>query len=300
MLHFNKQKLLIAGEDSMTDLVAKMQQLAISVVTPDREEKQLLPLSAVQQLAREWGLSRREVEIQALKARILPARYERNQGTIGWEGQVKLLESVVAIVGCGGLGGWIIEGLARMGVGHLIIIDGDTFEENNLNRQALCTEVNLGQLKTEAARERVARVNSATEVTVHPVMADEDSLREMLARADVAVDALDTLPARLVLQKVAQSLGIPVVHGAIGGYIGQVMTVFPADKGLYALYGRGDVPARGIETQLGNPTATPMMVAAWQIQEVIKILLGTGEPLRNRLLFMDAEAGVVEMLKVEG
>jgi len=282
----------------MTDLVKKMQQVATSVVAPDGKEKQILPLSAVRQLAYEGGLSVREVEIQALKAHILPGRYERSQGTVGWEGQVKLLKSTVAIVGCGGLGGWIIEGLARMGVGHLTLIDGDTFGENNLNRQALCTESNLGRLKTEAARERIARVNAATEVTVHPVMADEESMREMLASADVVVDALDTLPTRLVLQKVAQSLGIPVVHGAIGGYIGQVMTVFPGDEGLYALYGRGDVPEQGIEAQLGNPAATPMMVAAWQIQEVIKILLGTGELLRNRLLFMDAETGVAEILEI--
>ena len=284
----------------MIDLVKKMQQLATSVVAPDGKEKRLLPLSVVRLLAREQGLSVREVEIRALKAGILPARYERNQGTVGWEGQVKLLESTVAIVGCGGLGGWIIEGLARMGVGHLILIDGDTFEENNLNRQALCTETNLGQLKTEVAQERLARVNAATEVTTHPVMADEESMREMLDGADVVVDALDTLPTRLVLQKVAQSLGIPIVHGAIGGYIGQVMTVFPGDEGLYALYGRGDVPERGIEAQLGNPAATPMMVAAWQIQEVIKILLGAGELLRNRLLFMDAESGVAEILEIGG
>jgi molybdopterin/thiamine biosynthesis adenylyltransferase len=284
----------------MIDLVKKMQRMATSVMAPDGKEKRLLLLSAVRQLAHEWGLSVREVEIRALKARILPARYERSQGTVGWEGQVKLLESTVAIVGCGGLGGWIIEGLARMGVGHLIIIDGDTFGESNLNRQALCTEANLGQLKTEAARERVARVNSATEVTNHPMIADEESMREMLAGADVVVDALDTLPTRLVLQKVAQGLGIPIVHGAIGGYIGQVMTIFPGDEGLHAIYGRGDVPEQGIEVQLGNPAATPMMVAAWQIQEVIKILLGVGEILRHRLLFMDAESGEVEVLKVGG
>jgi molybdopterin/thiamine biosynthesis adenylyltransferase len=284
----------------MIDLAEKMQRLATSVVAPDGKEKRLLSLSVVRQLAHEGGLSVREVEIQALKAHILPTRYERSQGTVGWEGQVKLLESAAAVVGCGGLGGWIVEGLARMGVGHLILIDGDTFGENNLNRQALCTEANLGQLKIEAARERIARINSATKVTVHPVMANEESMGEMLAGADVVVDALDTLPTRLVLQKVAQSLGIPVVHGAIGGCVGQVMTVFPGDEGLYALYGRGDVPERGIEARLGNPAATPMMVAAWQIQEVIKILLGTGEPLRNRLLFMDAESGVAEILEIGG
>jgi molybdopterin/thiamine biosynthesis adenylyltransferase len=284
----------------MIGLLKKMRRMATSVIAPDGKEKRLLPLSAVRQLAHDWGFSVREVEIRALKARILPARYERSQGTVGWEGQVKLLESTVAIVGCGGLGGWIIEGLARMGVGHLVIIDGDTFGESNLNRQVLCTEANVGQLKTEAAQERVARVNSATEVTIHPVMADEESMREMLAGADVVVDALDTLPMRLVLQKVAQGLGIPIVHGAIGGYIGQVMTIFPGDEGLYALYGRGVVPERGIEAQLGNPAATPMMVAAWQVQEVIKILLGVGEILRHRLLFMDAESGMAEILEVKG
>ena len=89
----------------MIDLMKKMQRMATSVVAPDGKEKRLLPLSAVRQLAHEGGLSVREVEIRALKAHILPARYERNQGTVRWEGQVRLLESTVAIVGCGGLGG---------------------------------------------------------------------------------------------------------------------------------------------------------------------------------------------------
>jgi molybdopterin/thiamine biosynthesis adenylyltransferase len=283
----------------MTELLNRMQQLASSVVGPDRKERRLLSLSAVRQLAEETRLSVRDVEIRALHARILPTRYERSHGTVGREGQIKLLESTVAVVGSGGLGGWIIEGLARMGIGHLIIIDGDSFAENNLNRQALCTETNLGQLKTEAARERVNRINLATQVTTHPVMADEASMREMLTGAHVVVDALDTLPTRLVLQKVSQDLGMPLVHGAIGGYIGQVMTVFPGDEGLRAIYGRGDdVPERGIEVQLGNPAATPMMVAAWQIQEVIKILLGTGKLLRNRILVLDAEFGTTEILEV--
>jgi molybdopterin-synthase adenylyltransferase len=283
----------------MADLLTEMGRLATSVAGPEGKETRILPLPVVRDLARRWGTSAREVEIQALKAQILPARYERSHGTVGWSGQVKLLESTVAIVGAGGLGGWIIEALARMGVGHLVVIDGDTFAENNLNRQALCTEDNLVQRKPDAARERVARVNSAVEITIHPVMADEAGMRDMLAGADVVVDALDTLPTRLVLQKVAQEFGIPMVHGAIGGYIGQVMTVFPGDEGLYAIFGRGDIPERGIEVQLGNPAATPMMVASWQVQEVVKILLGVGKPLRNRLLFMDAEYGVTEILEIK-
>ena len=77
------------------------------------------------------------------------------------------------------------------------------------------------------------------------------------------------------------------------------MTVFPGDQGLRAIYGRAeDVPERGIEVQLGNPAATPMMVAAWQIQEAVKILLGTGQLLRNRILVLDAEFGAAEILEV--
>lgn len=284
----------------MAELLTNMQRLATAVVSPDGTEKRLLSLAAVRELARETGLSPREVERRALKARFLPARYERSQGTVGWDGQVRLLESTVAVVGSGGLGGWIVEALSRMGIGRLVVIDGDVFAENNLNRQAFCTEGNLERRKTEAARDRVAQVNSAVDVTIHSVMADEGGLRKMLAGADVVVDALDTLPTRLILQKVAADLGIPMVHGAIGGYIGQVMTIFPGDPGLYAIFGSSDVPERGIEVQLGNPAATPMMVAAWEVQEVVKILLGTGKLLRNRILFMDAEYGVTEILEIRG
>lgn len=282
----------------MVEISEDIKRLATSTVGPDGQEQRLLSISAARELAKKWQVGIREVELRALKARVLPARYVRSHGTVGWAGQIKLLESTVAVVGAGGLGGWIIEALARMGVGHLIVVDGDAFAENNLNRQALCTEQNLGQPKPDAARERVSRINSAVEVTVHAVMADETSLKPMLMGADVIVDALDTLPMRLTLQKVAQQIGVPMVHGAIGGYIGQVMTILPGDEGLYGLYGRGDVPERGIEVQLGNPAATPMMVAAWQVQEVIKLLLGVGKPLRRRLLFMDAESGVVEILTI--
>jgi len=109
---------------------------------------------------------------------------------------------------------------------------------------------------------------------------------------------LDQLPARMMLQSVCQTLGIPLVHGAIGGYIGQVTTIFPGDAGLCALYGEGRVPERGAEVEWGNPAATPMMIAAWQIQEVVKLLTGKGDLLRGRLLFLDAESGTVECFRL--
>jgi molybdopterin/thiamine biosynthesis adenylyltransferase len=249
-------------------------------------------------LAREFGVSPREVELAALEARVLPRRYLRSLGTVGWEGQIKLLHSVVAVVGLGGLGGNVVEGLARMGVGRLIIVDGDVFLDHNLNRQVLSAEAGMGLLKVEVARSRVTQINAAVEVVVHPEEATRENLPRLLEGAEVVVDALDRLPSRLMLQEVAQSMDIPLVHGAIAGYVGQVMTIFPGDEGLRALYGGGTVPQQGIEVQLGCPAATPMMVAAWQVQEVMKILLGRGQLLRHKMLFMDAEAGTVEVLEI--
>jgi len=280
------------------DIGARLRELAQRVEGAGGDTLWLVPLAGLRQVARETGLAEHDVEIAAVQERLLPARYQRSLGTAGWEGQLALLRATVGIVGAGGLGGWIIEALARMGVGRLIIIDGDVFGENNLNRQALATEANLGQSKVEAARQRVAQVNSAVEVVVHQLIVDEEQMVRLLQGSDVIVDALDALPTRLQLQRAARKLSRPMVHGAIAGFVGQVMTIFPGDRGLEGLYGDGRVPERGIEVQWGNPAATPMMVAAWEVQEVVKLLTGRGEPLRNRLLFMDSEGATVDVLSV--
>ena len=259
---------------------------------------QVIPLAAVRALEQEFGLSRRMVELVALEAGVLPRRYLRSYGTVGLARQTKLLRSTVAVIGLGGLGGNVVEALARMGVGRIIAVDGDTFVDHNLNRQLLSEEAALTHSKADAARARVAAINAAVEVVAHAVHLTPQNVEELLGGADVVVDALDRLPARLMLQDGAQRLGIPLIHGAIAGYVGQVMTILPGDAGLHAMYGDGEVPAQGIEVELGCPAATPMMVAAWQVQEVMKILLGRGQLLRNRMMLMDAEWGTVEILEI--
>lgn len=285
-----------ATERRSTEIVAELRRVARKTQDAAGQELLLLSLADLDSVSHAYGLSRRELEVLALDNHMLPARYQRNLGTVGWEGQSKLLQATVAIVGAGGLGGWIISGLARMGVGKLIVIDADVIEENNLNRQLLATESSLGKPKVELAKAHVAEVNAAIEVAAHHVWASADNFSALLTGAEVAVDALDTLPARFDLQRAAAAVGIPFVHGAIAGYIGQVMTVFPGDGGLFALYGTGDVPQRGLETHWGNPSATPMMVAAWQIHEVVKLITGRGDPLRHRLLMIDAESGTIDLL----
>ena len=271
----------------------------IDTLTTMQEDRRVIHLREVQKLAAESGRSIREVELAALEAGVAPGRYLRNLGAVGMEGQAKLLRATAAIVGQGGLGGYVTEALARMGIGRLVLIDGDVFEEHNLNRQLLSAEAKLGAGKVQAASRRVAEINGAVEVISHAVMLDRENLLPLLDGADVVVDALDRLPIRLILQDGARALGIPMVHGSIGGFLGQVMTIFPEDQGLYALYGdREELPEQGVEVRLGTPAATPMAVAAWEAQEVVKILSDRGELLRNRLLMLDMESGASEVLRM--
>ncbi len=241
----------------------------------------------------------REVELAALDCGVVPSRYARNLGTVGLEGQRKLLEATAGVVGLGGLGGYVVEALARMGVGTLILIDGDVFEDHNLNRQLLGTVDNLGVEKAYAACQRVGQVNAAVEAICHVETVTRENLPDLLVVADVVVDALDRLPTRLTLQDGLQELGIPMVHGSIAGFLGQVTTILPEDPGLHALYGDGDgLPEQGLESELGTPAATPMAVAAWEAQEVVKLLTGQGELLRNRLLVMDMASGASRILQL--
>jgi molybdopterin/thiamine biosynthesis adenylyltransferase len=272
----------------------------IGALAEVRGDLRVVRLQQVRDLAATNDCSTRAVELAALDAGIVPWRYVRNVGTIGLDGQAKLLRATAAVVGLGGLGGYVTEALARMGVGRLILIDGDMFEEHNLNRQLLSGEASLGTSKAEAAAMRVAAINSALEVTARTEMLTRENLSRLLEGADVVVDALDRLPVRVILQEGAQALGIPMVHGSIAGFLGQVMAIFPGDSGLRGLYGEPDqLPEQGLEVQLGTPAATPMAAAAWEAQEVVKILTGRGEPLRHRLLLMDMGTGTVDFLQLD-
>lgn len=229
----------------------------------------------------------------------VPERYLRNIGTIGIGGQKRLIEARVAVVGAGGLGGNVVELLARQGVGFLRIIDGDSFALHNLNRQLLATERTVGMNKAVVAAARVGEVNSDVEVHAVPAMFDQDNAEELLSTIDVAVDALDSIDCRLLLCRTARELNIPLVHAAIAGFTGQVKTVLPTGPGLERIYGTTGSADRGIETVLGNPAATPALAAAIQVQEVVKLLTGIGKPLTDELLYFDAELNIYELLNLD-
>jgi len=186
-----------------------------------------------------------------------------------------------------------------MGIGELIIVDKDIIEDNNLNRQIVSKETNLGQSKTEVAVKRVKEINSSIDITGHSVFIDSDNVKKIIKGAGVVVDALDNLPSRFVLQRACQDLKIPLVHGAIAGFNGQLTTIFPEDKGLELIYGSDrDLPEHGSEVTLGAPTITPALIASLEAQEVIKILLKRGKLFRNKLLYLDIENATIEILNL--
>ena len=248
-----------------------------------RAEGDLFHWESQVEAAERFGTTLARVEEAALALRLLPARYQRNRQAISVNDQLTLFRSTVAVIGCGGLGGYAIEELARLGVGTIIAIDPDVFEEHNLNRQLLSSPGTLGRAKVEAAARRVAEINPAvTLVPIKEAYAPENGM-ELLHGAQVIVDALDSIQTRLALAKTCTDLGIPMVHGAIGGWYGQVATQFPGDDTVQKLYRRW-VEGKGVEQQLGNPSFTPALVASIEVAEVCKILLGVGAPLHKRKL----------------
>ncbi len=258
-----------------------------------------ITLEGVARVAEAAGVAKREVEIAALREGVTPTRYYKNIGALGADGQSTLLSSRVAVVGAGGLGGTLIELLARLGVGYLRVIDGGRFTEDNLNRQLLCREEDIGKVKVAAARNRAKAINSSVEVDPRDVLLTEENAEELLKECGVVADALDRIETRIVLERAAKNLNIPLVHGAIGGFLGEVATVLPGGNVLSSLYGpETDGTRSGAESILGTPTPTPAVVASLQAVEILKLLLGRGALFSDKLLYIELENGQFSEIKI--
>ncbi len=209
-------------------------------------------------------------------------RYIRNMNMLSPEENAGLRDHKVFVAGCGGLGGFVIEELGRLGIGHITAVDGDVFDETNLNRQLLSTMETLGKSKAEVSMQRMKEVNPEVTLTAIHTMIEESNCTELIKGHDLVIDALDNIGTRKILESCCEKEKIPLVHGAIAGWYGQISAVFPGDRTLEKLYPPDAV--QGIETELGNPAFTPAVVASIEVAEGLKILLGRGNILRNKLL----------------
>jgi molybdopterin/thiamine biosynthesis adenylyltransferase len=249
------------------------------------------------QLALTYQYTLKSVYVEAMKLGACPYRYIRNRESISIQDQIRLAESRIAVVGSGGLGGHVILLLARMGIGHLRIIDGDVFDETNLNRQPLSSTETINKAKPQIAADVVNLINPSVEVSIFTDRVNAENADSILSGADVIVDALDNMDDRLMVEKVAKKNRIPFVHGAVAGFEGQVTTVFPEDKGLTFLYGENGCRVNdkdSPEAILGVPVLAPALIASMQVMEVVKILLNRSGVFRNTLVNIDLENGQLD------
>lgn len=197
----------------------------------------------------------------------------------------KIKSSKICIVGCGGLGGYILEMLVRLGVGNLTIVDGDVFDYSNLNRQILSNEANIGLSKVLEGRNRAKAINHDANITIVNDYMDEKNVDDIIKSSDLVVDALDSISARRILANSCKRNNKILVYGAIAGWYGQVSTIYPEDSTLDVLLPNNH--KKGVEVQIGNPSFTPALIASVQVSEVVKLICSKEDTLRNKIMYVD-------------
>lgn len=253
--------------------------LAVERALPDGSSARVLSPAALRTLAGQMGLTARQAEIAALEHEIIPERYLRNFKTLDCAAQARLLRTRVAMVGLGGLGGPILEGLARLGFGIILAADHDHFEPSNLNRQLLATERTLGMSKAKAALERVNDINPAVELAVREEYIAHGTFAGFYQGADIAIDALGGLTCRLAAEEGAAEAGVPLITAAVAGWTAMVATVLPGAPGLASMFGLSHgcpAPGDAAEDILG--CLVPVILAAAGLVTVEAVRLALGQP----------------------
>jgi len=229
-------------------------------------------------------------------------RYSRHLllGEVGLEGQQKLLDARVLLLGAGGLGSPNALYLAAAGVGTLGIVDSDEVDLSNLQRQVIHTSERLGVPKVESAEQAITALNPDVKVEKHAVRLGADNIMDILPPYDIVVDGLDNFPTRYLLNDASVRMQIPVVSAAILGFEGQLSVFKPYEGPCYRCLFPVPPPAElapscGANGVLG---VLPGTMGLLQATEVIKLILGEGEPLIGRLLMYDALSARVTEVRV--
>ena len=199
-------------------------------------------------------------------------RYARNIPALTEAECLFLRTKRILVAGCGGLGGHIIDQLARIGVGQLRVVDGDVFEPSNLNRQLLSSVPVLGISKAGAAAEHIARVNPEIIADPAECFLTEDNVKDLIGDCDVVMDALDNIASRKILASACSEAGIPYIYGAISGWVAQAAVSMPGDDLVQKLYPEGTVLR-----DKSVLSFTPALCASIQVSLCVKLL--TGRPV---------------------
>ncbi len=206
-------------------------------------------------------------------------RYIRNLGALTEQECALLRTKSVFVAGCGGLGGYLIEMLLRLGVGTIRAADGDVFEVSNLNRQLLSSPASLGHSKAEAAAMRAAQVNPDVQFVPIPEFVTEENAAELIRGCDAVLDALDNIQARRILARACAETKIPLIHGAICGWSAQAAVIMPGNNLIDRIY-----PEGVSLSSKASLSFTPPFCAALQTALCTRLLVG--RPLETGRLYI--------------
>jgi molybdopterin/thiamine biosynthesis adenylyltransferase len=221
-------------------------------------------------------------------------RYKRQMMLFNDEGQERLKKAHIFIAGAGGLGSPIAIYLAVAGVGTITIVDMDTVDQSNLNRQILHTDRDIGKKKTVSAIEKLQQYNGDITINAIDTTIKAENVRDLVGRADGIVDAMDNYPVRYLLNRTALDLKIPFFHGAIRGFYGQATTILPGSTPcLECIFPKA--PPKEVFPVVG---VTPGMIGMVQANEAIKYLTKSGTLLAGRLFIWDGLASTVEEIAI--
>jgi adenylyltransferase/sulfurtransferase len=231
------------------------------------------------------------------------ARYSRHLliPEVGEEGQLKLLDSKVLLIGAGGLGSPASLYLAAAGVGRIGIVDADVVDESNLQRQIVHSTESLGEPKVESAKRTIEALNPDVEVVAYKERLTSENIERILADGwDVIVDGADNFPTRYLVNDASVWHKIPVVHGSIYRFEGQVTVFKPYDGPCYrCLFPTPPPPELAPSCAEGGVLGVlPGVIGSLQASEALKLALGIGEPLVGRLLLFDALAATFDEVKL--
>ena len=209
---------------------------------------------------------------------------------VGGEGQERLLKARVALVGAGGLGSPAGYYLAAAGVGTIGVIDDDRVELSNLQRQIAHSAQRLGTLKAESAKTAWEGLNSDAQVIVHPVRLTAATIRQIIAQYDIVVDGSDNFPTRYLVNDACVLMKKTLISAAVFRFEGQVISIFPGAGPCYRCLFETPPPAGTVPScqEAGVLGVVPGVIGTLQATEVVKAILGIGEPLRGRLLIWNA------------
>ncbi len=209
---------------------------------------------------------------------------------IGYQGQLKLKNAKVCVVGTGGLGNPITTRLAAMGIGTLRIVDRDVIELSNLHRQTMFDEDDVGQVKVEVAAKKLQKLNPDCKIEALAISVNDYTALEVVEGCDVVVDALDSVNARYALNKACVKFGIPFVTGAAVGVSGQIFTILPGTSACYhcmfPALDEDTMPTCSIE---GVHPSILSIVGGIEVAEAVKVIMGKKPTLSDRILHIDIE-----------